>query len=672
MNVVTFFLLFFLYFFCRRYVTLQRQKPQQPQELGTTKNYVLEEEGESEEQLADLETTTTSTSRPRVKVSGLLTSTPRILTSTRVVTQIVEGSTQRQRVPLHRLHELLPDTDNLIKSSTKSELSTQTSKKRISNRLIRKRPSQLDTFAISASATTEFPLNKRNQQIRPPLKERSESQNVTTLTKKRTQSLAHSRIRIRTNTSKELNYFNRKQKENNTRFHLTSAKEPEGGIRKEGIIPQQVSTAESSNTFIRNRFMKTRNPTDDDREDGKDPLLSREFSRESSIIRKPLFRYRSGTTSSQISKEDSTLSHTTPVSTMNTKNYSEVFYGTERKNTTIFRNPKLTGEKTNVSTFVVGNGSLQHDENPFTLKELPSSITSHTTTTSKEKIEYVEGNTTESVTSRTESVTPEYFNSTVIADAVQESNQLVPQTVKRNKTKRILRRKLVRYEKKNLTTLVPSTQSTSKERNRIKIIGRISNKKLEENRENNDSSTASTAQKKVTTSRGKTKYYQSLEQAVRNTERPKENISVVMGRMVLAVESSAKHQSRTLPFKHKRVLVRSKIQSRGNKKAIHTENGSPVSEYLQQTSSTLQKRENGKLRQVVLKKIVRDLAVGETGVPRSQENSYEIDNPQKSLISRGSIKLKESLRKEGMEFTETTSGNTSSEVGLYKQKPLAA
>ncbi|XP_073972608.1 chitinase 6 isoform X2 [Rhodnius prolixus] len=51
-----------------KYVTLQRQKPQQPQELGTTKNYVLEEEGESEEQLADLETTTTSTSRPRVKI----------------------------------------------------------------------------------------------------------------------------------------------------------------------------------------------------------------------------------------------------------------------------------------------------------------------------------------------------------------------------------------------------------------------------------------------------------------------------------------------------------------------------------------------------------------------------------------------------------------------------
>lgn len=57
----------------------------------------------------------TTTPRPRVKVSDdVIPTTITIPTSTRVVTQVVEGATRRQRVPLSKLRNLIKDLENSV------------------------------------------------------------------------------------------------------------------------------------------------------------------------------------------------------------------------------------------------------------------------------------------------------------------------------------------------------------------------------------------------------------------------------------------------------------------------------------------------------------------------------------------------------------------------------
>ncbi|KAF6204117.1 hypothetical protein GE061_002457 [Apolygus lucorum] len=326
-----------------RYVTLQRQRPQpsESEDVVTTENELIEDEEMTEERI--LETTTTQ--RPRVKVSEVLTTTPGVRTSTRVVTQIVEGATKRQKVPLHMLQQLLKDSENFVDSVTKpySREVTQeavTVAPRVANFRTR-RPIVITT---TVRTTPAYIALRRNR-----LKTTSTTEASDTTTKHK--GFIPSRSRSTTESSSgEVDDPERKQSEEVDKDKPTR-----------GFFPRQRTTTGTTQSttrkhFERNRFAVRRTTTTASPQEEEDQLFTREYSRDTNVIRRPVSKPRF----------PSRRLPTTPT----TESLTEV--------------PSSTEKSTSISSLEISSSTENHNS---TQSSSPNSITDSTTELVKDSTE---------------------------------------------------------------------------------------------------------------------------------------------------------------------------------------------------------------------------------------------------------------------------------------------
>lgn len=267
-----------------RYVTLQRQRLQHPQseDVGTTENELLGDEEMTEERIVD---TTTTTLRPRVKVSDVLTTTPAVLTSTRVVTQVVEGATKRQRVPLHMLQQLLKDSENFVDSVTKpyrNEVTTEAAI--VTPRVPGFRTRRPIVITTTIRTTPAYIALRRNR-----LRTTTTTEATETSTKQKGFVPSRTRGRITTESSDSL-----EENESEPPFRRRPEESEKDEKPTRRFSSRRSTTTESTqNSKFRNRFSTRRSTTTTEGPvDDEEKLLTREFSRDTNVIRRPVVKPR--------------------------------------------------------------------------------------------------------------------------------------------------------------------------------------------------------------------------------------------------------------------------------------------------------------------------------------------------------------------------------------------
>ncbi|XP_014243998.1 uncharacterized protein LOC106663599 isoform X1 [Cimex lectularius] len=640
-----------------RYVTLQRHRNRHENE-STTENELNEEE-ESTEELVE----TTTTPRPRIKVSDVLTTTPGVLTSTRVVTHVVEGATQRQRVPLHKLQQLLKDSENLIETVTKPYQAETTeepySRRPILNSFQKKRPEIIFTTTVR---TTPAYIAIRRNKYRTSSSTTTEPSEVT----KRSRGFTLSRNRFRSTTEasqeeeKPVNRFSPRQR---FRFRNDSSTEKS--------TLDQLPTTESSQTtkqFTRskNRYFNIRRTTQKssttERDEEEEGLLSREFSRESNVIRRPFFKpstkienaFNTTRASEQANNKTTSSDDVSPYPIYKHSSLSTTFQyelNSTTPNTLTTTTPMeslLTKADLNVTTATTSTNTISQNENEKDTTTIQPSteqnIIQFTTILHREKAE-----NESKIDQETSS------NDVLLKLDITEKPQLIRP---RNRTKIILRK--TKHHENHNDSLSSGTESSGD------VFKNNLHKKIETPKISHEKTFVNPALRnklhdnaRVVIRRRKPETGKSIqfkENSTKNSiDPPASPQRVSRGKTKFSGANSYEELPKRREFvrtnsegtpNHRRVIVR------GRKKFTEDISTEATSAKLNQSSqkqnithptSQYLTKHKGKVRRVVLKKTIKDLAVGESGIPGSQEDLY--DNNDNTKI-RGALKIWDSLAQE--------------------------
>ncbi|CAB0002980.1 unnamed protein product [Nesidiocoris tenuis] len=266
-----------------RYVTLQRQRSQPAgNDAGTTENELVD----SDEVVQEREVETTTTLRPsRVKVSESelpLTTTPTaIRTSTRVVTSVVEGATKRQRVPLHMLHELLKDSENFVDSVTKpyrrkaATTSTTTEAVTVSPRASGFRTRRPIVITTTVRTTPAYIALRRNR-LKTPI---TTTEAAEASTKHKGFIPSRTRGRTTAGPSESLEEISEEDDK--------ETKPPRGFFPRQRLTTTESSLTSTKRQIERNRFSARRSTTTAAPIEEEDKQATREYFRDTNVIRKP-------------------------------------------------------------------------------------------------------------------------------------------------------------------------------------------------------------------------------------------------------------------------------------------------------------------------------------------------------------------------------------------------